>query len=80
VLSSLRNRPMRRDLAFLGEVGLGGEIRPVNNMGGRLRELSRMGFKECVVTGAASGADWTKGHTGLKLIRCKKIGDLNEIY
>ena len=79
ILSSLRNRPLRRDIACLGELGLGGEIRPVNNMTGRLRELGRMGFKECVVSGSADEADWTKGHKGLALIRCRKIGDLDEV-
>jgi DNA repair protein RadA/Sms len=76
ILSSFRNRPLRRDIACLGELGLGGEIRPVNNMAGRLRELARMGFRECIVSGSADGADWTKGHKGLTLIKCKKIGDL----
>ena len=79
ILSSFRNRPLRRDIACLGELGLGGEIRPVNNMAGRLRELARMGFRECIVSGSANGADWTKGHKGLTLIKCKKIGDLVEV-
>ena len=78
ILSSMRNRPLRRDLACLGELGLGGEIRPVNNMAGRLRELGSMGFKECVVTGAAAGADWTKGNSGVALLPCRKIGELAE--
>jgi DNA repair protein RadA/Sms len=79
ILSSFRNRPLRRDIACLGELGLGGEIRPVNNMAGRLRELARMGFRECIVSGSANGADLTKGHKGLTLIKCKKIGDLVEV-
>ena len=49
IISSFRNRPLRKELAFIGELGLGGEIRPVNNMPLRLKELSRMGFSECLV-------------------------------
>ncbi len=79
ILSSFRNHPLRQDIACLGELGLGGEIRPVNNMAGRLRELARMGFRECVVSGSGDGADWTKGHKGLTLIRCKKIGDVDKV-
>ena len=79
ILSSFRNHPLRHDIACLGELGLGGEIRPVNNMAGRLRELARMGFRECVVSGSGDEADWTKGHMGLTLIRCKKIGDVDEV-
>lgn len=78
VLSSFRNKPLRRDLACIGELGLGGEIRPVNNMGGRLKELARLGFKECIVTGAAKSADWIKNIKGLTLVPCRKIGELQE--
>jgi DNA repair protein RadA/Sms len=79
VLSSFRNRPLKRDLACLGEVGLGGEIRPVNNMNGRLNELGRMGFRECVVTGSVKNAEWNKNNNGLALITCRKIGELQDV-
>jgi DNA repair protein RadA/Sms len=78
ILSSFRNRPLKRDLACIGELGLGGEIRPVNNMAGRLKELARMGFKECAVTGSAKNADWVKTENGLRLLPCRKIGELQE--
>ncbi|MBN2188691.1 MAG: DNA repair protein RadA [Chitinispirillaceae bacterium] len=78
VLSSFCNKPIRRDLAFLGELGLGGEVRPVNNMNGRLRELARLGFRECVVTGSMKNGDWKKNIEGLNLVQCRKIGELQE--
>ena len=40
VLSSLRDRPLPRDLVVFGEVGLAGEIRPVQNGPERLREAA----------------------------------------
>jgi DNA repair protein RadA/Sms len=78
IMSSYKNRPLRRDLAFIGELGLGGEIRPVNNMELRLKELFRMGFKECVVTKPARQADWTNCNPGMKLIKCAKIGEVQD--
>ena len=48
-------------------------------MAGRLRELARLGFKECVVTGAAADADWAKSGDGLTLLRCRKIAQLQEV-
>jgi DNA repair protein RadA/Sms len=78
ILSSFRNKPLKRDLACIGELGLGGEIRPVNNMSGRLKELARLGFKECVVTGSVKNADWLKGEPGLRLLPCRKISELQE--
>jgi len=78
ILSSFRNRPLRRDLAFIGELGLGGEIRPVNNMALRFKELSRMGFKECVTARPAKKTEWDGEAEGLRLIECGKIGEVQQ--
>lgn len=52
VLSSLRNRPLPQDLIVFGELGLAGEIRPVQSGQERLREASKQGFKHAIVPGA----------------------------
>lgn len=49
VLSSLRNRPLPRDLVVFGEIGLAGEVRPVPNGLDRLREAARHGFVRAIV-------------------------------
>jgi DNA repair protein RadA/Sms len=49
VFSSLRNRPLPQDLLIFGEVGLAGEIRPVQGGQERLREASKQGFKCAIV-------------------------------
>lgn len=49
VMSSLKNRPLPRDLVVFGEVGLAGEIRPVPNGEERLREAVKHGFKKALV-------------------------------
>jgi DNA repair protein RadA/Sms len=49
VLSSLRDRPVPSDLVVFGEIGLAGEIRPVQNGPERLREAAKHGFKRAVV-------------------------------
>jgi DNA repair protein RadA/Sms len=49
VLSSLKDRPLPRDLVAFGEVGLAGEIRPVQNGPDRLREAAKHGFKRAIV-------------------------------
>ncbi|MBN1306479.1 MAG: DNA repair protein RadA [Chitinispirillaceae bacterium] len=79
ILSSFRNLPLRGDLAHIGELGLGGEIRPVNAMAGRLRELGRMGFKECIVPPPSRKADWFSEAYGMKLLPCAKVGGLQEL-
>ncbi|HXG27251.1 MAG TPA: DNA repair protein RadA [Nevskiales bacterium] len=48
-LSSFRNRPLANDLVVFGEVGLAGEIRPVQGGEDRLREAAKHGFTRAVV-------------------------------
>jgi DNA repair protein RadA/Sms len=78
IISSYANKPLRNNLAFSGELGLGGEIRPVNNMPLRIRELGRMGFSECLVARPPKKADWSENNDGVKLIMCGKISEVRD--
>ncbi len=49
VLSSLKSQPLPADLVVFGELGLAGEIRPVQNGPERLNEAARQGFKRAIV-------------------------------
>lgn len=49
VLSSLRDRPLPNDLIVFGEVGLAGEIRPVQSGQERLKEAAKHGFKRAII-------------------------------
>lgn len=49
ILSSLKNKPLTEGLIIFGEVGLGGEIRPVQSGQERLREAAKHGFKTAIV-------------------------------
>jgi DNA repair protein RadA/Sms len=49
VLSSLRNRPVPQDTLIFGEIGLAGEIRPVQSGQERLREAAKHGFKQAII-------------------------------
>src|SRR5690606_33005163 len=46
LISSVQNRPTPADALYLGELGLGGEIRPVGGAERRLAEAARMGFRQ----------------------------------
>ncbi len=45
LLSSLHNLPTPADALYLGEIGLGGEVRPIGGLERRLTEASRLGFR-----------------------------------
>lgn len=48
-LSSLRDRPLPEDMVIFGELGLAGEVRPVQGGEERLREAAKHGFKRAIV-------------------------------
>ncbi|AUH71851.1 DNA repair protein RadA [Legionella sainthelensi] len=49
VVSSLRNRVFDRETIIFGEVGLAGEIRPVQSGQERLKEAAKHGFKRAII-------------------------------
>ncbi len=51
-VSSLRDRPIARDVVCFGEVGLAGEIRPVPFGEERLAEAAKQGFRRAIVPAA----------------------------
>ncbi|PLX27790.1 DNA repair protein RadA [Candidatus Parcubacteria bacterium] len=49
VILSLAGSSLKQKTLFIGEVGLGGEIRPVSRMNERVEEAKRLGFKEIYI-------------------------------
>lgn len=54
LISSLHNRPTPADVVFLGEIGLGGEIRPIAGLERRVQEAARVGFRRVYASSRAS--------------------------
>jgi DNA repair protein RadA/Sms len=49
VLSSMRNRPLEKNLVIFGEIGLAGEIRPVQSGQERLKAAAKHGFTKAII-------------------------------
>jgi DNA repair protein RadA/Sms len=49
VVSSLVGKPLDQDLIVFGEVGLSGEVRPVQRGDDRLREAAKLGFRKAII-------------------------------
>ncbi|MFN3531775.1 MAG: DNA repair protein RadA [Candidatus Brocadia sp.] len=49
ITSSFKEKVIPSDIVFVGEVGLGGEVRSVSQIEIRLKEAQRLGFKRAVV-------------------------------
>jgi DNA repair protein RadA/Sms len=54
IAASFRDRVVDPTTVLIGEVGLGGQIRPVSQMELRLKEAAKLGFKRAIVPSAQS--------------------------
>ena len=71
--SSYLDRPIPGDLVAIGEVGLTGELRSVNQLAQRISEAHRLGFKKCLIP--AHRADSLSAPAGMHLIPAHNIGE-----
>jgi len=72
VISSLRNKPIPRDLILFGEVGLTGEIRPVQAGEERIRDAAKHGFTHAIVPAANAPR---KSIKGIKVIAVRHLSE-----
>lgn len=49
IVSSLKNRPLAEKMIVIGEIGLAGEVRPVQRGQERLKEAAKLGFKQAII-------------------------------
>ena len=77
VASSYRDTPIADDVVAIGEVGLTGEIRSVSHLNQRLQEVSRLGFKKCVIP--KGGAEKLEIPDGLQVYRVRNIREAIEV-
>jgi DNA repair protein RadA/Sms len=79
IISSFVNKPLRLDCAFIGEIGLGGEVRVVSMIPNRLKELAQMGFKECIVPYGIKNLDQFKKEFAISLVPCRSVAHLQNL-
>ena len=68
VASAFTDKSVPDDVVVCGEVGLGGEVRPVERMAQRLAEAARLGFRRAVVPGTGSSFAAVGGTDGLEIL------------
>jgi DNA repair protein RadA/Sms len=75
VLSSGEDIPIDPKICFSAEVGLSGEIRPVNRIDQRITEAEKLGFEKIIISKYnMKGLDIPK--SGIQIIPVKKIEDV----
>lgn len=73
IASSLKEQQIGGNLALVGEVGLGGELRPVSRLETRVREAARLGFKRCILP--KSSKDHAGAIAGIELIAVNSLAE-----
>ncbi|MER2514335.1 MAG: DNA repair protein RadA [Nitrosomonas ureae] len=72
VVSSLRNKPVAEKMIVIGEIGLAGEIRPVQRGQERLKEAAKLGFKQAIIPLANKPK---QAIAGINIIAVGRIGE-----
>ncbi|MCL4116201.1 UNVERIFIED_CONTAM: hypothetical protein GTU68_010071 [Idotea baltica] len=74
LISSFNDIPVGRKVCFAGEVGLSGEVRPVNRIEQRILEADRLGFEQIYVS-----KNHKKGLPSNTNIEIRSIGKIQEL-
>ena len=72
VLSSNMDIALDEQTCITGEVGLAGEIRPVNRIDQRIKEAEKLGFKQIIVP---SGQKYSTHNLHIKVIEISRVAD-----
>jgi DNA repair protein RadA/Sms len=73
--SAARDRRVPANLVTFGEVGLGGEVRPVPQLPRRLAEAARLGFRRALIPAAGQPASLDRDAGGLDLVPVQSVAE-----
>lgn len=74
VLSSNADLPIPKNVALSAEVGLSGEVRPVNRIDQRIYEAEKLGFDKIIISKYNKGID--QKNFSIELVLCGKITEV----
>ncbi len=75
ILSSDFDIAIPKNICFAGEIGLSGEIRPVNRVEQRIGEAQKLGFNEIFISGNTKLSDFSRF-----IIKITKVYRVNEVF
>jgi DNA repair protein RadA/Sms len=80
IVSSLRGRPLPEKMVAFGEVGLAGEVRPVQRGQERLKEAAKLGFTVAIVPSgnAPRGNTGKQGLQGVEIVAVDRVDEAME--
>ncbi|KAH9714199.1 RECA 2 domain-containing protein [Citrus sinensis] len=76
ICSSFLEFPIPNGIAFIGEIGLGGELRMVSRMEKRVSTVAKLGYRKCIVPKSAEKSLATLGFEQMEFIGCKNLKEV----
>jgi DNA repair protein RadA/Sms len=73
ILSSNADIPVEKSICLAAEVGLSGEIRPVNRIEQRIYEAEKLGFSKIIISAQNKGLDKLRENLTIEVVACSKI-------
>jgi DNA repair protein RadA/Sms len=70
IVSSLKNKPLPEKIVVFGEIGLAGEVRPVQRGQERLKEAAKLGFVKAIIPKANQPK---QAIPGLEIIAVRRV-------
>ncbi|KAF4362128.1 hypothetical protein F8388_023980 [Cannabis sativa] len=73
--------PIPNNIAFIGEIGLGGELRTVPRMDKRIHTVAKLGYKKCVIPKSAEKSIGASAYEGLEIVACRNLKEvINRVF
>lgn len=75
LLSSYEETPLKENICFTGEIGLSGEVRPVNRVEQRMSEADKLGYGQMFISKFHS-----KGLPNMQHLQLKQVSKVESLY
>ncbi|KAK7271944.1 hypothetical protein RJT34_28231 [Clitoria ternatea] len=76
ICSSFLEFPIPKGIAFIGEIGLGGELHMVPRIDKRIYTLAKLGYRMCVVPKQAEKGLEAEGLAEMKIVGCRNLKEV----
>ncbi|XP_062155909.1 uncharacterized protein LOC133863817 [Alnus glutinosa] len=81
ICSSFLEFPIPNSIAFIGEVGLGGELRTVPRIEKRVGTVAKLGYKQCIVPKSAEKSLGSQVFEGMEVLGCRNLKEvINNVF
>ncbi|XP_009625318.1 uncharacterized protein [Nicotiana tomentosiformis] len=79
ICSSFLEFPLPVGIAFIGEIGLGGEIRTVPRMDKRINTVAKLGYKKCIIPKSAETSMAALDLGDTEIVACRNLKEMINI-